>query len=408
MIKVCDAIMGTGKSSAAINYMNANPDRKFIYITPYLDEVKRVSDACSGLEMYEPKRISRCSGSKTLHTAELIHDGKSIVTTHQAFRAYPRELLDDIRNLHYTLIIDENVDVLDSVEIDPADMKMAVNSGLITKTEDGVYQKVGEYTGSAFSDLFRMLKNRDIIGVEKNESESFYYWHFPPDLITAFDDVFILTYLFEGQSLCYFLNMHSLPYQMIGIARTDDGFVFSDTERYVPEYVKTLSDKLHILENEKMNDIGFERTDLSMSWFSKNKAGRETLRKNIANFFINITDSSSATRMWSTYAEYKYDLRGKGYSTGFVSFNTKATNQYRNKTALAYCVNLYMNVGQKLLYHHRGIEVNEDAYALSIMVQWIWRSAIRDGKDVYLYIPSSRMRTILQNWINNLTKGDIL
>ncbi len=33
-IKVCDAIMGSGKSSAAISYMNEHPNQKFIYITP--------------------------------------------------------------------------------------------------------------------------------------------------------------------------------------------------------------------------------------------------------------------------------------------------------------------------------------------------------------------------------------
>ena len=38
MIQVCDAIMGTGKSSAAITYMNEHKEEKFIYITPYLEE----------------------------------------------------------------------------------------------------------------------------------------------------------------------------------------------------------------------------------------------------------------------------------------------------------------------------------------------------------------------------------
>lgn len=406
MIKVCDAIMGTGKSTAAIQYMNSHPDLRFIYITPYLDEARRIAEGCSRLEFHEPMRIAEFSGSKTLHTAELVHEGKNIATTHQAFRAYPRSLLDDIRDKHYTLIIDENVDVLNPVEINPADMNMAVNAGLISYGDDGVYRRSADYDGSALCDLFRMMKIRDIIGVKHKGSETFYYWQFPPDLLTCFDDVFILTYLFEGQSLYYFLNMYGLSYMYIGIAKTDDGFVFSETEHYVPDYVSTLSEKIHILDNERMNEVGFNKTDLSMSWFAKHKQEREELRRNITNFFVHLTDSCSATRMWSTYAEYKYDLRGKGYSSGFVSFNTKATNQYRNKTALAYCVNLYMNVGQKLLYQHRGIEVDEDAYALSIMVQWIWRSAIRDGKDIHLYIPSRRMRTILQNWINNLSKGD--
>ena len=43
------------------------------------------------------------------------------------------------------------------------------------------------------------------------------------------------------------------------------------------------------------------------------------------------------------------------------------------------------------------------------MVQWIWRSAIRDGGEVYLYIPSKRMRTILTKWIEKTSKeGNIV
>ena len=49
--------------------------------------------------------------------------------------------------------------------------------------------------------------------------------------------------------------------------------------------------------------------------------------------------------------------------------------------------------------------MDEDAYALSVMVQWIWRSAIRDGDEIYLYIPSSRMRTLLLDWIEKTSKG---
>ena len=64
-----------------------------------------------------------------------------------------------------------------------------------------------------------------------------------------------------------------------------------------------------------------------------------------------------------------------------------------------------MSVSERQFYELHGIEVDEDTYALSIMVQWIWRSAIRDGQEVYLYIPSSRMRNLLINWMNEITSG---
>ena len=48
MIYILDAVMGTGKTTAAINYMNEHPDQKFIYITPFLEEVSRVKKKCLG------------------------------------------------------------------------------------------------------------------------------------------------------------------------------------------------------------------------------------------------------------------------------------------------------------------------------------------------------------------------
>ena len=43
-IKVVDSIMGSGKTSWAISKMNYNDNKKYVYITPYLSEVKRIKD----------------------------------------------------------------------------------------------------------------------------------------------------------------------------------------------------------------------------------------------------------------------------------------------------------------------------------------------------------------------------
>ena len=64
-----------------------------------------------------------------------------------------------------------------------------------------------------------------------------------------------------------------------------------------------------------------------------------------------------------------------------------------------------MNANEREFYKKHGIDANQDVYALSIMVQWIWRSAIRDGNEVQLYIPSRRMRTLLENWIQSFNEG---
>ena len=175
---------------------------------------------------------------------------------------------------------------------------------------------------------------------------------------------------------------------------------------YVPPYVKSLPKKIHIVENEKLNQIGEDYFALSLNWFKRDPENVIRLKNNLYNFFFNIAPKKAASyKLWSTYTGAERKLRGKGYSKGFLPFNTKATNKYKEKTVLSYCVNIFMNVGQKLYYQSRGIEVDEDAYALSIMVQWVWRSAIRDGEEVYIYIPSRRMRELLQNWIKSVSTG---
>ena len=50
-----------------------------------------------------------------------------------------------------------------------------------------------------------------------------------------------------------------------------------------------------------------------------------------------------------------------------------------------------------------GYPLDVDKLALSEMIQWIWRSAIRDGKEIWIYIPSSRMRGLLEDWIKEVS-----
>ena len=45
-------------------------------------------------------------------------------------------------------------------------------------------------------------------------------------------------------------------------------------------------------------------------------------------------------------------------------------------------------------------ELDEDAYALSEMLQLIWRSRIRNGENINVYIPSKRMRDLFKEWLD--------
>lgn len=53
IVKVIDAICGAGKTSYAIQYMNQNTDKLFIYVTPFLTEVERINEQTTQ-EFFEP------------------------------------------------------------------------------------------------------------------------------------------------------------------------------------------------------------------------------------------------------------------------------------------------------------------------------------------------------------------
>lgn len=401
--------MGSGKSSAAINYMNSHKDKKFIYITPYLTETERISRECKDLHFIKPSnKLKEYEFSKSKHTTALIKAGYNISTTHQAFKGYTPETLDYIKEQGYTLIIDENVSILEEFNFHPADLQVMVDAGYI-KEENGIYSLAKDgYTGVLFKEMMYLLKSRELISIEEN-SQKLYFWSLPPDLLTSFEEVFILTYIFKSQSLKYFMDIYKIPYTYIGIERTSNGgYKFGDYPGYVPEYVHHLKEKLHILENKKLNDIGSEYYALSKSWYEHKAEGITQLKKNISNYYNNIwRDVPADRKMWGSYNGAMNKIKGKGYTKAFVTFNERATNEYKERDCLVYVANIFMNVNEKQLYAKHGIQVDDDMYALSIMVQWIWRSAIRDGNEVNLYIPSKRMRTLLINWVNSFDEGGV-
>lgn len=407
MIKVCDAIMGSGKTSAAIAYINEHPGDKFIYITPYLEEAERIKNGCPEMKFVEPSdKIPEFHFKKCEHTAALIKQGKNITTTHQAFKRYSKEMLSEIKRREYCLIIDESLNMLERVDIHQDDMKMAVDAGLVKLEGDTYRITQSNYKGIMMRGLLSFLKSRKLMQINEDGVNELFYWVLPPNLLSSFKNVIIMTYLFEGQSLHHMLEVYKLPYEYIGVERTGENqYCFCDHPGHTPEYVFNIKNMIHILDNSKMNSIGESRYALSMNWFLKADEHVSQLRNNIYNCFNNIwRDVPAEEKLWGTYNDEYGTLKGKGYTRTFLTFNARATNMYKDRTHLAYIANPFMNVGDKRFYHNHGVEVSDDMYALSILIQWIWRSAIRDGKEIYLYLPSKRMRALLTEWMDKVSK----
>lgn len=105
-ITVVDARMGRGKSSAAIRYMNRYKDSKrFLYITPYLDEVGRICERCD-FDQPDSDHMSKSAELK-LH----MRMGHNVAATHSLFYLMDAEAMELVRQQHYSLIVDESIQV---------------------------------------------------------------------------------------------------------------------------------------------------------------------------------------------------------------------------------------------------------------------------------------------------------
>ena len=110
--------------------------------------------------------------------------------------------------------------------------------------------------------------------------------------------------------------------------------------------------------------------------------------------------------MWTTYKGFEdkvkpsgYIIRSDGRTPSFVPCNSKATEEYKDRYNLAYLIDRHLNPGIIAFFRQKDITIPEDEYSLSELIQWIFRSRIRDNEPINLYIPSERMRNLLLEWL---------
>lgn len=406
-INIVDARMGKGKSSWAMQHINDDVLNNYVYITPFLSEVDRVKRVCSERKFVEPEQ--RGKGKRdSLHI--LLSQCRNIASTHALFRTSNESTRDLIRNGEYILILDEVMDVVEQLPIKIDDIAMLINENLITIGDKGLIKWNEDKLehDSRYNDIKDMARNNSLVYVD----DTVLMWNFPINVFEAFKEVYIMTYKFNGQIQRYYYDLFEVDYQYNTIVKSGDNYELIKVESYddlrAYDDVSDIVNLINVLDHEKLNKIGDDKFSLSSSWYDrclKEDAGLlllDIIKKNLYNYFRRITDSKSGDLIWTTFLKGENKLKGKGYSNGFLSCNIRATNEYGDRHNLAYCVNIFLSPTITKYFRERNVSIAEDEYALSEMLQWIWRSAIRNGESINIYIPSSRMRNLLLNYLELL------
>ncbi|WP_159065981.1 hypothetical protein [Deinococcus ficus] len=399
MIKFIDAVMGSGKSTYAIQYVTSSQDTKFIIAAITLSEVERYSQAC-GL----PQPQSEFSKINDLENR--IKRGESVVITHALLLSISenKALLHRLMQQEYVLILDE---VLSSpiypLAIEKDTLKTLQLAGLIEIHEStGKIQWLGE---AEYEDRVS-LRDACLNGEAYAGDDSFAVGLICKDLFKAFNSIVVLTYMAEYSLMYKYFELYSFP---VSIVTLKNGKETNELPVFSGKQFRNLI-TIDAVKRRILSDI-----KLSSSSVSKMNAKKaERVSKAISGFFDdNRNKANKQDRLWTTYKAAMGKFSGSRArplydATNFLQHTSRGTNDYQNVVAAAYALDKHLNPGIVKFFARKGISYKkrngkqpsgEEMWALSEMLQWLWRTRIRKKQSIELYVPSERMKRLLSNWL---------
>ncbi|QYA44467.1 hypothetical protein KYI13_10575 [Macrococcoides bohemicum] len=435
-ITVIDGMPGLGKTSFALQFMNddiqsgfgsleSRMNYKYIFVTPYLNEADRISKGTNSV-LKEPN--DKKAINKYEHFIDLIKGDESIVMSHNLFKSLSDSDFDWLKEKDYLLFMDEAPDVIEQISISKQDIDILKKSKTIDVSDK---KKVSwlhdEYNFTKFNrfyDVHKASKKRDIY---LNKTENNMFKLLSPKAFLSFKNVYILTYLFEGQYLKYFFDFHEIPYCKKSIKKEGNKYELIEYDKNIEPRNK-IQNLLNVYEDiqpktgrpSKLNS-NFnlrnlkEKNLLSVTWLEEaNQDEIKILKSNLNNYFRNKVPTHNSNIFWTSlksraselsHQKCKYDTnrdennKKDEFDDNFLSIGTRATNAYSHCTAMAYIYNKFPIPSEITFFSQWDIQTNADLYAVSELLQFIFRGCIRNDEPMSCYIPSIRMRKLLYDWM---------
>lgn len=400
-IRIIDRPCGTGKTTEIIG--SFKPGTRYLVVVQLLSEVERVIRDAS-VAFCQPSNVDQ--STKASHLELLLLEGRNVVTTHALFREISdmaeRGLADN-----YHIIIDEVLDVVQSVPGPSATsyQEFYLDTGYVEQRDDGLVVPTLKWdaTVDLVSDtlqtrLYRLAKARMLYRVD----DTFFLWALPSSLLQAGRSFTVYTYMAEGSLMLAYLKKLGIPFvhqkwQWEGSFRTK---------------VRSLLDIRGIpaLEDPRKGiRLSHTGQTCSQGKAERDRIVSQALRKlrerHLSSVPLSDVILTCAKENWFKNGR---DDRGKpgGFSKDSRMFNaiwlpntTRGTNDYAHASVAIYLYDQHLNPGLARWLGMTGPEAN-DRYALAELIQWVFRSRIRRGKPVVLYLPSKRMRSLLVHWLD--------
>lgn len=400
-IKINDYPCGSGKTTRMIE--GFRPENKYLVILPMLTEVTRVIEGSKDIEFVQPHANDNEQGTKTSSLEAQLLLGSNIATTHEMYeRLVPMVkagLLDD-----YDIIIDEVPNVVKSVTsksrtsiqefyVDAGYMDVDVGTGLVRPTHK--WRQNQEQVSDTLSP--KILKYAESGCLYLQDGEMF-IWALPQCILSAGNSVTVMTYKPEGSMLLSYLRKLGLSYEVSNDYQSEEDFRTKAAELITIEDIGALS-KLRLTYS------GQEKGMSSSSYYSKVSRSLKNLKeRKLVGVGINnilVTCKKDAWLKASNDNQPKPGVFAKNSRLKDVSWianTTRGTNDFIHCSHLVYLYDQNINpvVARWLGDSSRAFN---DAYALTELIQWVWRSRVRKGEPITLYLPSPRMRRLFVEWL---------
>lgn len=406
MIKIIDAMCGTGKSTAIFKVIRENKDKKYIYITPLLTEIEdRVPEEAPNAHFENP--TPKDEGGKVSDFKKLVKQGKNIAATHKLFSMLTPTIVDMIIEWDYCLIVDEVTDCIGLLpeEYKSSDTQALLEGEFVTVDENNRGKLVwneGKYPNhDGRYELIRNYCNLDMLYSYRGQ---FLMWEVCPRLLRSLSEVYVLTYLFSGSDMCSWLQINKLPYEYV-----DHKSIGLRPTKEIKELIRS---NLDIITNRNLDAIKQTKMALSKGWFTNAKSDAIKPYKAMIRSTVVKYKAKAGDIFWTTFKNHAHRLAGSGYTLGidnkdkdrdgisFLPCTTRATNKYRNYWLCVYAMNKFKNPIEAQYMREHGATVDEDAYALGEALQFIWRGSIRKGEHMKVLILSKRMKKLLEEWLD--------
>ena len=405
-ITLLDHPCGFGKTTSLLSVINSQPDLKFLVVVNTLDEVDRIMLGVSQGRMFAPKDALEANANKGDQLEKLLVAKKSVVITHKLYEKAGR-LADGGLLRDYSVIIDEVPNTISALPaVKPESMKeIYLDKGFLEMSptaELRVTQKwidgYDKFSDTLRSSIFNASLGRGLFYDGKGNLIT----SIPVSLFDYAGSVTVLTFLSSGSLLTKFLELNGLKYE----TKTVPGALRAFRERALSLLTIQALPAL-----EKVPYSYSKQKTYTVS--SKPARTTATALKNLKQRQLVDIDPGNILLTCSKSAWYKSSRRGDIDVTrpgpfaknsrlfskaNWIANTTRGTNNYSHCTHLIYLFE--QNVNPVLM---NWMKVNDaefrQQYAVTEMIQWIWRSQIRNGLPVTVYMPSKRMRDLLTSWL---------